>query len=150
MAAEPRTYYCYCLFTEDRRQTYIGATVDPEHRLRQHNGELVGGARRTQGRPWTHACILTEIPTWTAALQLEWRWKQLGRTQCSGIRDPLRRRMASLHVLLGLDRPTSAAALYSSYPNGKGPVILWKDPVCQEEYSRMVAATTAASVSTEE
>ena len=140
--ASGRDYYCYCLFTEDLRQTYVGATVDPDHRLRQHNGEIVGGARRTkmglgQGHVWKQACVLRGIPTWTAALQIEWRWKQLSRTRCGAIRSPIGRRMEALRILLhDLDRPTTAADPYTSYPNGEGPVIDWKDSACQEEYTR--------------
>ena len=35
--------YCYMLYT-DKNQTYIGATIDPDRRLRQHNKEISGGA----------------------------------------------------------------------------------------------------------
>lgn len=90
--------YCYLLYTEN--QTYVGATVDPERRLRQHNQEIVGGARATgirvaQGLTWKRACYLTNLP--------EWRWKQLGRTQWKHIRNPIDRRLYSLRTLLSLE-----------------------------------------------
>ncbi len=60
--------YCYLIFTEEG-QTYVGATTEPDRRLRQHNGELTGGARATsikvgQGLTWKRACYITGIPEW--------------------------------------------------------------------------------------
>ena len=48
----------YLLIAKDNRRTYIGASNDPERRLRCHNGELSGGAKSTRdNRPWRHVCI---------------------------------------------------------------------------------------------
>lgn len=44
----------YVLWSPSRMRTYVGITTDVERRLRQHNGDLVGGARSTRaGRPWS-------------------------------------------------------------------------------------------------
>jgi len=120
--------FCYLLYT-DEGQTYVGATVDPDRRLRQHNQEIKGGARATgirvaQGLEWKRACIVP-FPEWRTALQFEWRWKQLGRTQWKHIRSPLERRLRSLKTLLSLERPTSAAIPYDMYPEGR-PIIQWE------------------------
>jgi predicted GIY-YIG superfamily endonuclease len=132
--------YCYLLYT-DEGQTYVGATVDPDRRLRQHNQEIVGGARATgmrvsQGSTWKRACYLTGIPEWRSALQIEWRWKQLGRTQCKHIRNPMERRLHSLKVLLSLDKPTSGAIPYEAYPDGP-PTIVWDSEVWKERYEAL-------------
>jgi predicted GIY-YIG superfamily endonuclease len=113
----------------DLGQTYIGATVDIDRRLRQHNKEITGGARATgikvsQGLTWKRACYITNIPEWRSALQIEWRWKQLGRTQFKHIRNPIERRLHSLKKLLSLEKPTEKAILYNEYPSGP-PQIIW-------------------------
>ncbi len=51
-----RTYFCYLLTSNDpkyKHHTYIGFTINPQRRIRQHNGELTNGAKRTSlKRPW--------------------------------------------------------------------------------------------------
>lgn len=132
--------YCYLLYT-DAGHTYVGATVDPDRRLEQHNGQRSGGARATcirvqQGYEWKRACYLTGIPEWRSALQIEWRWKQLGRTHCKSVRNPIDRRLASLKHLLSLEKPTSQAIPYDAYPEGH-PTIIWDAPELQERYDRI-------------
>ena len=131
--------YCYLLYT-DEGQTSVGATVDPDRRLRQNNKEIVGGARATgirvaQGATWKRACYVP-LPDWKTALQFEWRWKQLGRTQCKHVRSPLGRRLHSLHTLLSLERPTTAAIPYDMYPDGH-PTIHWESDDLQDQYERI-------------
>lgn len=123
------SYYCYLLYT-NKKHTYIGATIDIDHRLRQHNGELVGGAKYTKiqiknGLSWNRICYLTNIPEWRSALQIEWKWKQIGRTECKSIRDPIYRRLHSLKKLLSLEKPTLTSIPYDAYPSGP-PQIIWE------------------------
>jgi len=43
----------YVLSSRRHAGTYVGIALDVQRRLRQHNGELPGGARHTRGgRPW--------------------------------------------------------------------------------------------------
>lgn len=73
------SFYCYLLksiATPKSSATYIGFTTSPERRLRQHNGELVNGARRTsKRRPWVHVCVVSGFPNKIVALQFEWQWQ---------------------------------------------------------------------------
>lgn len=110
--------YVYLLVSSDG-STYIGATVDLERRLRQHNKEIKGGAFATgskvnKGEIWTRAGHVSGFPNWQAALQFEWRWKQLSRKLPIQML-PLERRLKALKQLISLERPTSKAMLYSEW-----------------------------------
>lgn len=112
------SFFVY-LLTATNGNTYVGATVDLQRRLRQHNKELVGGAHATgikvsQGESWTRAAHVSGFPDWQAALQFEWRWKHLSRKYPAKM-NPLERRMNALRDLLALDRPTSKAKSYSEW-----------------------------------
>lgn len=128
------SFYCYMLYTS-KNQTYIGATVDPDRRLRQHNKELSGGARATairvgQGLEWSRACYIS-LPEWRTALQFEWRWKQLGRTRFKQM-NPIDRRLYALKYLLSLEKPTETAIPYAMYPSES--VITWDSDEYRARY----------------
>ena len=102
--------------------TYIGATVDLDKRIRQHNKEITGGATATsiqvnKGEVWSYVCYIKNCPTWNAALQCEWRWKKISRQiqMEKPYQNPKERRLEALKKLLSLDKPTSKAELYSSW-----------------------------------
>jgi predicted GIY-YIG superfamily endonuclease len=126
-----KKYYVYILESSDCKATYVGATVDLNHRLRQHNKELAGGAHATsvkvaQGCTWNRICFIQGFPDWPAALQFEWRLKQLSRMLLKTNKDdtPIQRRIQALHQLLSLDKPTTKAIPYSSWPSP--PEIIWE------------------------
>ena len=131
------SYVYLLLATPDRNATYVGATVDLERRLRQHNKEIKGGATATsikveKGDIWIRAAYVQGFPDWQAALQFEWRWKQLSRKLPAKM-DPLLRRMTALKELLQLERPTTKAKAYSEWP--KGPEVIFGDDIAKEIYS---------------
>jgi len=117
---------CYLLETvSGPPKTYVGVTPDLDRRLRQHNGELSGGAKATHGRAWKRACHVTGFPDSRAALQFEWRWKQIARRQLG---NPMERRARALQILLAMDRPTETAEPYSSWP--APPEVVWEEGAC--------------------
>lgn len=102
--------------------TYIGATLDLDKRIRQHNKEIKGGATATSikvnnGEIWSYVCYVENFPSWNEALKFEWRWKQISRQiQISNpLQKPIDRRLEALDKLLKLDRPTSKAMNYSEW-----------------------------------
>lgn len=116
--------------------TYIGATIDVDRRLRQHNKEIKGGAHATgskvkKGESWSRICYVQGFPDWTAALQFEWRWKQLSRKLPSKMQ-PLERRMMALKQLLELERPTTKAAAYSEW--SVEPEIHWDSEFAEQGF----------------
>ena len=72
-------YFCYILCSLNSKylsNTYIGFTDDPLHRIRQHNGEIKGGAKYTKRRrPWKLILVISNFPNKIAALKFEWAWQ---------------------------------------------------------------------------
>lgn len=128
-------FFVYLLLSSDN-STYVGATVDLERRLRQHNKEIKGGATATgakvlKGEMWIRVAHVEGFPDWQSALQFEWRWKQLTRKITISIH-PLHRRMIALKQLLELERPTSKAKAYSEWP--VPPEVVLEDDECRKYY----------------
>jgi len=127
--------YVYLLHSTDN-STYVGATVDLERRLRQHNKIIKGGAHATSmkvnaGQIWERACYVEGFPDWQAALQFEWRWKQISR-KLSNKLFPLKRRMIALKELLSLDSSTSKAIPYCQW--NSPPNIIFESDIAKNFY----------------
>ena len=71
----PALYTVYVLRSTVRPASlYIGSTPNPPRRLKQHNGEVKGGAARTSRaslRPWEMVAIVSGFPGMLAALKFE-------------------------------------------------------------------------------
>jgi len=120
--------------------TYVGATVDLEHRLRQHNKEIKGGARATSakvecGEEWRRVCYVRNFPDWIAALQFEWRFKQISR-KFSQKGNPLVRRMKALKQLLALEQSTTKAIPYVNWQIP--PEIIWEEELDKNIYENSI------------
>jgi structure-specific endonuclease subunit SLX1 len=131
------SYVYLLLATPFRDATYVGATVDLDRRLRQHNKEIKGGAHATgikvaQGCTWIRTAHISGFPDWQAALQFEWRFKQITRKLPVKMK-PLARRMMALKMLLALERPTTKAKAYSEWPFL--PVVVLEDEEAEQLFN---------------
>lgn len=73
--------YCYIL-KSPANKTYVGYTVNPHRRLRQHNQELKGGAKYTKKNgngDWEMFALIGGFPDAQNAMQCEWRLKHPDR-----------------------------------------------------------------------
>ena len=132
----PSSSFVYLLECTDKT-TYVGATVNLDHRLRQHNGEIRGGAHAThmkvaEGHAWERVCHIRGFPDWRTALQFEWAFKFHSRKLPKRMY-PLERRMRGLRALMRLERATSTSPLFSSY----SPEIVWESDEARAIYERL-------------
>lgn len=89
------------LLCNDAGRTYVGCAVDSARRLRQHNGELSGGAAQTRrGRPWRHVVLVDGFRTRQEGLQFEYAWRRVHRRRRCAYSVAGRR--SSLEALLAL------------------------------------------------
>eukprot|EP00211_Chloroparvula_japonica_P008626 CAMPEP_0119153258 /NCGR_PEP_ID=MMETSP1310-20130426/48965_1 /TAXON_ID=464262 /ORGANISM="Genus nov. species nov., Strain RCC2339" /LENGTH=149 /DNA_ID=CAMNT_0007145695 /DNA_START=55 /DNA_END=501 /DNA_ORIENTATION=- len=138
--------YCYLLTSLKptcKYHTYIGYTTGPPRRLRQHNGELQHGARRTSAkRPWEMVLVVEGFPTNLTALRFEWAWqnphrsnvlKHIRLTRAGGKRK-LKEKIMYLHEMLNVNPwrrlPLTVHWLTSEYDAFKS--------ACKEVPSHMV------------
>lgn len=133
-----KPWYCYLLTTPASTVPYIGKTCDLDRRLREHNGELVGGAKRTHrvlegGATWTRQMHVGGFPDERAALNFEWRWEYDRRRSAGDDRrrgfTPLERALSALRKVLERDQPTSVALPFSAYAGG-GVAVVPETPEC--------------------
>ena len=106
-------HHCYALFRD--RRTYVGYTVDPSRRVRQHNGEIKGGARATSrqtdaGTRWEFLFVVAVEDLRFGAhegLSLEWHLKRNTKAARQNPRthlNPIQSRINMLRGALGLPK----------------------------------------------
>lgn len=106
------------------KKTYVGVTKNFAHRLRQHNGEIKGGAKYTRGHKWESVVLVEGFPSDRDARQLEWRLhRRTGRSRC---RDRVRIRITDLAKALAMERWTKTAPKMETLR--KQLVLRWRDP----------------------
>jgi predicted GIY-YIG superfamily endonuclease len=136
---QPKRFFVYLLESSISHSTYVGATVNLDRRIRQHNKELTGGAKATtnkvcKGELWSFVCYVSEFPDWKNALQFEWRFKQLGRKLPSNMK-PIERRMQSLYKLINMEKSTSKATPYIQWKNK--PIITFNCKQAEDIYNNL-------------
>jgi predicted GIY-YIG superfamily endonuclease len=94
--------------------TYAGVSPTPERRLRQHNGEIKGGAKYTtsKGSGWKHVCLIEGFTDKIQAMQFEWAVKHVQPRNEGGIENRIRK----LYVVCNKERWTSKAPLAKDVP----------------------------------
>jgi structure-specific endonuclease subunit SLX1 len=111
-------WFCYILRNTNPKYpnlTYNGSTNNPIRRLRQHNEEIVGGAKATHGKEqsWEIYALLSGFENHVNALSCEWRIKHPSGKP--GEREPRFRgvngRIKSLNEILPLERWTKQCTI---------------------------------------
>ncbi|XP_062197018.1 structure-specific endonuclease subunit slx1-like [Phragmites australis] len=82
--------WCVYLIASSRiPRTYVGVTTDFPRRLRQHNGELKGGAKATcAGSPWNLACLIEGFASRSEACEFESKWKNISKKMARKRNEP--------------------------------------------------------------
>ena len=98
---EAKDYIVYLLINTNNKCTYIGCTNNSKRRIRQHNGDLVGGAKYTSSKKqdgeWIYYGIIENLEK-RQALSIEKRI-QIKSRKVKG-KTPLERRLNAIEVIL--------------------------------------------------
>ena len=103
--------------------TYAGVSPTPDKRLRQHNGEIKGGAKYTtsKGRGWEHICLIGGFQDKIQSMQFEWAVKHVPPRDAGGVEN----RIKKMLIVCNKERWTSKAPLAKDVPL----TIYWKSNV---------------------
>ena len=113
-----KSHYCYILrnsYQPHKNRTYNGYTVNPKHRVRQHNQEIKGGAIYTKlwgNKNWEMYCLLKGFPDHSTALQCEWKIKHPAKKRTRPLKyNSPSGRIIGLNEILQLDKWTSKSEI---------------------------------------
>ena len=107
-----KKWYFYLIYNNNF--TYAGVSPEPTRRLRQHNGEISGGAKYTtsKGPGWKHLCIVSGFQDKIQSMQFEWAVKHIPPRNAGGIQN----RIKKLFFTLNKDKWTSKSPLANTVP----------------------------------
>ena len=108
MSSSESVWWVYVIQSEQRRPGglpgfhYVGCTTEPARRIRQHQGELVGGAKYTaKHRPWVARALYGPYKDRSEAMKAERALKKgkrgTGRTKWAKTDSKWCRGLGSLH-----------------------------------------------------
>jgi len=86
----------------NKSKTYVGITKNLNKRIRQHNGEIKGGAKATvSGRPWEYVFVIFGFDDEKTVRQWEWRFHHpfVRRFGVEGRFENLRNMLSSINVV---------------------------------------------------
>lgn len=98
MMKKQNNWFVYLLYNPITKRTYIGSTTNPWRRLRQHNGQIRGGARSTRGGNWNMVGFLEGFQNRSEAC----RWEKIIKSRCRGLK---KRWNAFYDLWLGIQPP---------------------------------------------
>ena len=109
--------------------TYAGVSPDPVRRLRQHNGEIKGGAKYTtsKGPGWKHICLVKGFQDKIQSMQFEWAVKHVLPRDAGGLVN----RISKLYIVLNKTQWTSKSPLAKTVPLE----LEWHIDMMSNEYS---------------
>ena len=106
-------YVCYIIFNNNC--SYVGITNNIKRSLRQHNGEIKGGAKYTSlynnDSLWQYGCYIDGFKSKQDALRFEWALKHIKPKNKTGIVN----RINKLIILLNKPQWTKNSPLSLNY-----------------------------------
>jgi predicted GIY-YIG superfamily endonuclease len=74
-------HHVYLLQAIGSDKAYVGYTSNLARRIRQHNREIKGGAKRTRFNQWRMVCHVSGFTSMCEALRFEWMWHHPHRSR---------------------------------------------------------------------
>ena len=105
--------WCFYII-KNKYCTYAGVSPDPIRRLRQHNGEIKGGAKYTtsKGPGWEHVCLVKGFQDKIQSMQFEWAVKHVPPRNAGGLIN----RTKKLFLVCAKEKWTSNAPIAKNIP----------------------------------
>lgn len=116
-------WYCYilrCIDENHKNLTYNGSTNNIVRRLKQHCGQLVGGAKATKGKQWEIYALVSGFTDHQNCLSCEWKIKHTtGGRKRPAMHCGVAGRIKGLNTVLMLDKWTSKCKIENKDCNFK-------------------------------